>query len=232
MPKDPKVKSMSEKIEKREVRIKILRVALLISALFLIIIYFILRVIYEGGGFTVSLDRDFSRKRGIVIYEHLADKDEKIALSAQKLEFADNISIDWLPENLNDVAEGSHNGDNYLAYTFYVENEGSDTVNYWYSILIDDVIKDVDKAIRIMVYQNGENIVYAKPNSSGNPEFGTTPFKSETKAMVKQRASFNPGEIDKFTIVVWIEGDDPDCVDYLIGGEIKMHMEIAEEFVN
>ena len=38
-----------------------------------------------------------------------------------------------------------------------------------------------------------------------------------------------PGDIDKFTIVVYLEGDDPDCTDDLIGGEMKMHMDITEE---
>ena len=39
-----------------------------------------------------------------------------------------------------------------------------------------------------------------------------------------------PGDIDKFTIVIWLEGDDPDCIDNILGGEIKMHMEIREEY--
>jgi hypothetical protein len=26
----------------------------------------------------------------------------------------------------------------------------------------------------------------------------------------------------KYTIVIWVEGDDPDCIDYLIGGSIKV----------
>ena len=38
-----------------------------------------------------------------------------------------------------------------------------------------------------------------------------------------------PGDIDKFTIVVYLEGDDPECDDSLIGGEMKMHMDITEE---
>ena len=45
------------------------------------------------------------------------------------------------------------------------------------------------------------------------------------------RESFNPGDIDKFTIVIYLEGDDPDCVDALIGGEMKMHMDITEEHI-
>jgi hypothetical protein len=28
---------------------------------------------------------------------------------------------------------------------------------------------------------------------------------------------------------MWVEGDDPECLDDLIGGMIKMHMDITEE---
>ena len=47
--------------------------------------------------------------------------------------------------------------------------------------------------------------------------------------VMKERANMNPGDLDKFTIVIWIEGDDPDCLDPLIGGEMKMTMHITEE---
>ena len=49
--------------------------------------------------------------------------------------------------------------------------------------------------------------------------------------MLEQRKNFKSGDIDKFTIVIWIEGDDPDCIDDLIGGEMKMHMEVTEEHI-
>ena len=38
-----------------------------------------------------------------------------------------------------------------------------------------------------------------------------------------------PEDIDKITIVIWLEGDDTECVNALLGGEIKMHMDIMEE---
>ena len=47
------------------------------------------------------------------------------------------------------------NGDNYIAYTFYIANEGKEITNYWYQINILDVIKNVDDAVRIKVYENG-----------------------------------------------------------------------------
>ena len=231
-----KITLNSEKVKKREQRIKILKITILLILLFLIILYFILRVIYDLGDFTVSLDPQLADKSGLVMYEHLADKQEKKILKAEKLEYMDNICVQWLPDNISD-GEGSHNGANYLAYSFYLENQGVEPINYWYKIVSDDVIKNVDKAIRIMVIRNDEKIVYAKPNErTGEAEGGesepTEKFYSNTELVLKQRASMQPGDIDKFTIVIFLEGDDPDCTDELIGGEMKMHMEITEEHTN
>ena len=226
------VKLNSEKIKERDRRIKSVKLTLLIITLFLIIIYFILRIVYEAGDFTVSLDPNFARKSGLIMYEHMDEKEDKRILKATKVEFMDNISYKWLPEGIDGDQEGSHNGDNYLAYTFYLENKGSDVVNYWYEIDIDDVIKNVDKAIRVRVYLNGEETTYARANeTTGDPEEGTKKFYSATEVLVEPRKRFKPGDIDKFTIVVYLEGDDPDCIDALIGGEIKMHMDIVEEHI-
>ena len=98
--------------------------------------------------------------------------------------------------------------------------------------VVDDVIKNVDKAIRIMIYRNGEKTLYAKPNErTGLAETGTEVFYSNMEPVLECRENFTSGEIDKFTIVVFLEGDDPDCVDALIGGEMKMHMDIIEEHI-
>lgn len=226
------VKLKSDKVRRRELKIKALKIGILVILLFLIIIYFILRIIYETGDFTISLDPKFAQKSGLVMYERAEEKEDKRILKATKVEFMDNISIKWLPDDLNQAGEGSHNGDNYLAYTFYLENKGSDTINYWYQILVDDVIKNVDKAIRVMVYRNDERKIYAKQNEeTEEAEADTIKFYSDREVMVEGRKDFKPGDIDKFTIVIFIEGDDPDCIDELIGGEMKMHMDITEEHI-
>lgn len=227
-----KIKLNSEKIREREKKLRVVKIGLLTMSLFLIILYFILKVVFETGYFTISLDPEFAKKSGLIMYENKEIKEEKKILKATKVDFMDNISVKWLPENLNDDIDGSHNGENYLAYTFYLENQGSDPINYWYSIVVDEVIKNVDSAIRVMVYRNDEKMIYAQPNkSTGKAEEGTEKFYSNTEVVLKNRENFEPGEIDKFTIVVYLEGDDPDCVDSLIGGEMKMHMDITEEHI-
>ena len=230
--KEKNVKLNSEKIKLREQKIKHIKLGVLIIILFLTILYFLLSIAYEGGNFTVSLDENFAKKSGIVMYESKENKEDKRVLKAEQAEYIDNISVKWLPENIDNEAEGSHNGDNYLAYTFYLENKGSENINYWYEILIDDVIKNVDRSIRVMVYRNGERTIYAKANeTTREAEEGTEKFYSDKEVLVEGRKDFKPGDVDKFTIVIYIEGDDPDCIDALIGGEMKMHMEITEEHI-
>ena len=121
----------SKKIYRREFRIKLIRLALLILLLFLILLYFILMVIYDVGHFTVVLGQSLRADKGIVIYDNLTEKVVSKRLEAPKLDVMDNISIDWLPANIDTEGDGGHNGENYIAYTFYIENEGNETINYW-----------------------------------------------------------------------------------------------------
>lgn len=61
------------------------------------------------------------KKSGIVIYDNSTVKEFRRILEAGKLEFMDNISIRWIPDNIDTEAEGAHNGNNYIAYTFFIE---------------------------------------------------------------------------------------------------------------
>ena len=222
----------ADKISKWQKFGKIIKISLLILLLFLIIIYLVLKVTYHGGSFVVNLKPNESIDSGLAMYESLYDRVGKRTLKADNLQFMDNISIKWLPSNINDAGEGSHNGDNYIAYTFYIENQGKDVLNYWYKMVIDDIVKNVDEAARIMIFINGESTVYPKGSSrDGTPEKDTEKFRDDKDGTIilKQRANLYPGEIAKITVVVWIEGDDPECIDALIGGELKMHMDITEE---
>lgn len=210
------------------------RLSLLILLFFLIILYLVLKVMFSDSNFVVSLRSNDSLESGLAIYESLYDRTPKRTLKAKNLQFMDNITEKWLPDNIDDEYDGSHNGDNYIAYTFYIENQSKDVFNYWYSVTVEDVVKNVDEAVRIKIFLNGESTVYAKGSSLDNsPEVGTTKFRDDEDGVIilKQRAGLNPGDIDRMTIVVWIEGNDPECVDALIGGEILMHMDITEEHI-
>lgn len=196
------------------------------------ILYLALYIVYDGGRFTVTLDKNLQSQKNVFLSETGDKKSEVRKLSADTIDYMDNISIKWLPQDIDKEKDGSHNGDNYIAYSFYVVNSGKENVNYWYEIDIDDTIKNVDEAIRIMIYQNGKPTVYAKKNKvtkKAEPE--TKKFVSKSIAVLEQRKNFKPNTKDRYTIVVWIEGDDPECKNDLLGGEIKMHMDFTEEHV-
>ena len=227
-----KLDEKAKKERKKRARQKVFKVLLAVTILFLVNIYIILAIFYRGENFTVTLDSEYGRESGLVIYEEQANKYTRTFLRSEDIEFFTDISVDWLPENIDNAGEGSHNGRNYIAYTFYAENMGQDTINYWTKIEIDDVIKNVDEAIRVMVFKNGNKVIYAKNNrDTGQPEPDTIPFHDEDTVMLEVTENFKVGDIDKYTVVIWVEGDDPECKNDLIGGEIKMHMTLTEEHI-
>lgn len=226
------VKVTAESLKRREKRLKRIKRYALIVVLILVSLFIVLSLVYKGGRFTVTLDPQFALKSGIILYENKEDRLSVKKLYAQNIDFMDNISIKWIPEDIDNESDGSHNGENFIAYTFYLENTSDRNINYWYELYIDDVIKNVDEAVRIMIIKNGDKVVYAKKNNlTDKAEPDTKEFYSKEQPILEERKAFEPNQVDKYTIVIWLEGDDPDCVDAIIGGEIKMHMEIREEQV-
>ena len=227
-----KLEEKAKKEKRKKTRQIAFRVILGIIVIFLINIYIILSIFYRGENFTVTLDSEYGRESGLVIYEDQTNKYARTFLRSKDIDFFTDISVNWLPENINNEGDGSHNGRNYIAYTFYAENMGQDTINYWTTIKIDDVVKNVDEAIRVMVFKNDNKVIYAKNNrETGQPEPDTVAFKNDDTVMLELSENFKVGDIDKWTVVIWVEGDDPECKDDLIGGEIKMHMTLTEEHI-
>ena len=210
---------------------KFVRLALFLLLLLLIIIYIVLKLLFNDGSFVVSLENNEMLYSGLAMYETLNDPTPKRKLKADDVQFLDNISIKWLPSDITEH-EGSHNGKNYIAYTFYIENKGETPINYWYSVTMDDVILNADEAIRVMIYVNDDRTVYAKGNSiDGEAEPETTKFRNDKDGTIilEQRKDMKAKDLDKITVVVWIEGDDPECTNALIGGHARLHMTLREE---
>ena len=221
----------AKKVYKKKMFVKLVTIIFLALLILLSIIYLFLYIVYVGGRFTISLDRNLSNRKNVYLSEDGKFENKRFKLSAKTIDYMDNISKDWLPENI-DKGTGSHNGNNYIAYSFYLVNAGHETVHYWYEIDIDDTIKRVDDAIRIMIIQNGKRTVYAKRNrTTKKPEPDTVAFRSKSVVALKQRKKFKPKKKDRYTIVIWLEGNDPECKNDLIGGEIKMHMDFTEEHI-
>ena len=227
----------ADKVRNRKRTWRIVRISLLLLLLFMIVTFFILRIIYYEGRFTIVLDRGLLEE-GLVIFE-----DERVPrreIFAEPMADMDNISWKWLPDDIGtESSGGAHNrAYNYIAHTFYLENRGTRNLTYWLEVNIDAVTREVDEGIRIKIIHNHEQTIYAKKSRiTGLPETVppiTVPFledKGDT-IILESRPNFGPGDRDRFTIVIWIEGDDPDTLDPMIGGILRMHMRIIGELVN
>lgn len=214
------VRLSAEKVYKRRIIFKIASLATLALLLLTTTVYSFVYLVNQTGNFTISLD---DATRGNIIMSPTSDFDKKTSfLSAKALDYMDNISEKWLPSDIHEQ-EGEHSADNYIAYSFFLKNVGDKIIDYNATIAILAVIKNVDEAVRVAVYHEKEKTVYAKVNrETKEPEPNTTPFYSNTKVMDRIIQGFKPEEVHKFTIVIWLEGDDPDCVDDILGGEMKM----------
>lgn len=218
---------------KREKKIKrTVKIVLLLILLLLAILYSVIGIVYNNSNFSITLDRNLYYDKGLIIYDDPDYKVYRSELYALSPDTFDNISYRWLPEDINESNGGSHNGSNYLAYTFYVENTGKDTADYYSEIEIVDVIKNVGEAVRVRVYKNGIQTTYAQKSATNEPEKNTVPFVDEKLIALDHVENFKPGDIDKYTVVLWLEGSDPECNDNILGGEIKIVMSFNSEYVD
>lgn len=224
-------KSAAIKIKKEKKLKKWMIILLIVFFLILLVSYFVIGIIYNSGNFSITLDKNLYFDKGLIIYDDPNYKVYRTELYAEAPKSFDNISYKWLPNNLTET-NGSHNGNNYLAYTFYVENIGESVSDYYSEVVIDDVIRNVDDAVRIRVYKNDSYITYAKMGAKGTPEKETTPFLDDNVVAKEHVDNFKPGDINKYTIVLWIEGSDPECTDNILGGEFKVHMDFNSEHVD
>lgn len=201
--------------------IKKIIITILTILLILLILWLVSLFITLYGDLVISTDRGL-RDNGIVLS---ADKDFKntaIQLSAPKVVDATNITKDWLPKNL-DKKDGAHNGENYLAYTFYLKNGGKDSLDYTGTMELTGTANNMDEAIRVMIIKNGDELVYAKGTKANREkaEKGTIAWLDNTTIMKTQTKDFSPGSVDKYTVVIWIEGNDLECTNDILGGYIR-----------
>lgn len=223
------VKVNAKKIKKRRIATRFLFLIFIALLLLMSIAYAIVYVVNQTGNFTIMLDKNLQEKQSIIVSPKSDFSIRPVKMVVDSLKYMDNITESWLPNDIDEI-EGPHNGNNYLAYTFFVKNIGVKETSYRTTIDILSVIKNVDDAIRVAVYLNGEKTVYAKRKpDTFEPEVGTVPFYKTNQVMNELRENFKVDEVDRYTVVVWLEGEDSECIDSILGGEMKMVMTIGED---
>lgn len=222
------IKVKAEKIYRGKLLSRVIKMGLLILLLFFSLLYLVLYVVNSNGYFTIKLDKNLKAERHILLSSDSEFSAETVEIKVKGLEYMDNITESWIPMDEVIKKEGDNSGDNYIAYTYFIKNDGEQKTDYKSKIVVESVIKNVDDAVRVAVFTNGEK-VYAKKAKNGKEEPNTIAFLSNHLIMEQERNGLEPGQMDRYTILVWLEGKDPECIDDIIGGEMKMSMVITEK---
>ncbi len=215
----------AKETKRYKILIRIFSLIILILIMLVAVGYAISYFYDKFGSFTVRIDKYDMVKQGLALSETPDYNISHAVLNADIVYNMTNISGEDIPVTVDQI-NGTHNGENYIAYTFYLINSGDDTITYTGEMNIENVTKNVDEAIRVAIYCNGEKTVYGKTKSDGGGKESDcdSTFVSSTKVMQTTREKFEPKAKDKYTIVIWLEGNDPDCLDNIIGGTIKLGM--------
>ena len=193
----------------------------------LALLYAVTVLYSKYGSFTVTVNKFDNVRYALTLSETPEFSDPTARLNCKASEEITNIDGKSLPKDL-DMINGEHNGKNYVAYTFYCKNAGEESVTYEYQLYIANMTLDIEKAVRVRLYVNGEYKDYARTRCDGTgPEPDTVEFFSESVIVREQIADFAPGDVTKYTVVIWLEGNDPECLDNILGGEFKIDMSMS-----
>lgn len=209
-------------------RIGTLQKVLICVALFMAVLFGISFMQENMGNFTINLNRLELFRRGVAIADNSQFEGATARLTAEAVSDGTNIATDDLPNNLDEI-DGSHNGKNYVAYTFYIRNAGKEDLSYNAKLKIASASKGVEKAARVRVYRNGEPTTYAAPAANGGNEAGCENFESDEVVCHLANGTFKVGYVDKYTVVIWLDGDDPECIDNIIGGAVEFAMDFDSD---
>ena len=203
----------------------------------------------QSGEFIIRVDHPGEKQ--LVLDDTPDFPDPRVLLKGTVITQADNISIFDIDPEVEQI-NGDHNGQDYIAYTFYVKNISQSPVTYNYNLNIRHATKGIEYATWVLLWQNGSQQLYAKPRADGSAEWQegefefpfqedakeiqqtetadgdfrltTKPFKTAKVVDSGYREKLQPQEIDKYTVVIWLEGEDPECINNILGGTIEMMM--------
>lgn len=238
--------------------------AWLLGALALLLMLILLGVSWLTefrGHFTISMSGELFRQ-GFSISETEDFANPLQYIFSTPAEGVPCISIYDIPQDVDQSTE-SHDKDYFFAKTFYIRNEGDNGIGYDWELRINAESQELSKAAWVMVFEDGEMMLYAELTDSGEPqalpafdddsrgysraplkEFARYPdeqyeivaqtdaitwwrvipmgFESDKKVCSGEMLHVQPMEVHKYTVVIWLEGDDPDCTNDLIGSHIGM----------
>ncbi|MGM9972174.1 MAG: hypothetical protein ACI35W_07175 [Anaeroplasmataceae bacterium] len=223
---------------KKKILIILLIIFLLLSATIGVVTFYGT----STGGFTISVPDDLSGI-GISLYEKIDDPNGarqvltgNLLANAQPIEMG---SVNKYPIINSGGGRYESKAGDYIGYTFYLKNEGTEVCNIDATLNITSVTRNVDSAVRFWVFEGDdtEGIVYKKYEDPANEthytfeKLHTVKTFTDMTIFTETIKTFKPGDVIKYSIIMWLDGEDLDCTDEgensISGGSIKIGMSFS-----
>ena len=230
-------------------RLKVMRVSTIA-----IIVSLILLLIFAGftiygnkvGNFVINVNEISGIKLSLSSYKDLSKQTDRLAYNSL-MELNDS-SFCFLPEdiarqglgNVSDMETG-----NYLAYSFYLINNSDHAIDYDMELRLIDTVGDPLGMLRVMLIEEENDVndpsnrIYALPEETPernerlqNELNELIPYRTEDfligegKLFSISARDFDVGAYRKYTVVIWLEGCDPDCNNSHLGDRAKLQLDI------
>jgi len=191
----------------------------------------------NAGNFVLTIDPE-AQNRGIELSDDVFFTFPTARLVTDPVTNARDITYAWLKLDEIRETDGMYTDPDYVyvAYTFYLRNSGAETVDISYYIRITETFKAMDEAVRFLIIEDDTfERMYMKPDdvplNAPVPEYYNMPdaavWNSDTIVFREFITNFKPGQVKKFSLVVWLEGQDPDTTDAVLGGMLKAFMNFS-----
>lgn len=167
---------------------------------------------------------------------------------------ADNLPDDIAKQDGVHNVYKTKNTISFYSFSFYLVNNSERAVNVDYSLTIDSIVINpdaschVDEALRVMFIEDepllSDNTytVYQKKNkpveemTESEREYfesinygNVLDFESENCIFSRTGLlginNFPVGATKRFTIVLWLEGNDPECINEIFGERLKLSLQ-------
>ena len=230
-------------------RLKVMRVSTVaIVSTLIILLFFAGFTIYGNkvGNFVINVGSSSDVNLALSAHEDLSGQTNRLAYSA--LMALSDTTYQDLPEdisgkglgNISDTANGE-----YMAYSFYLINNSDRSVDCDFSMELLDTVGDPLGLMRVMLIEedNGTffdgNRIYALAEQDTEAlqrefeKYNCKMYSTEDFLMDESKIfsiilrDFEAGAARRFTILIWLEGCDPDCDNAHLGSRAKLQVDIT-----
>lgn len=194
------------------------------------------------GNFVIAIDQSSDDMPQLTLSMKEDFSDVSSRLSVDMLSTQTNATYNWIPDDIalglgskNDTAQNF-----YSAFSFYLTNASTQyPADYDMVVNVTETVGNPLSVLRIMIIEGDQNkdqgVVYALPETSeegvkklqNSTTYSTLDMQEGSQIIKKRVYDLQPGDFIKYTVVMWIEGNDIDCTNERMNDRIRMNMEFV-----